>query len=590
MESHPPPLLHRKWLLGTLACLLGYLLLSYSLEKAFRPSTTIVSFPGLHGAAKLTLSGDAEAPSENIVDVSPPSEAAMSPRPTTEAEMVSPQPSAVVENYVDVSPPSEAAMSPRSTAEAEMVSPKPSVTVEMAASAESPSIALLPQQSTSQVTDKEILAAKAAGAARNPAADAAEEGKVAEKKCDIFDGRWVYDRQRYPLYRSHWCPFLSDQVSCQRNGRPDSDYEHWRWQPSGCDLPWSVLLMPSSASSIAPVLLMAVLLLMITNTNMWESLACILYSSVRRKRAYVKWHSSDYKVFRALYQVAGVHTKHHREEMIHTVRAARTPTQCVDAHNCFAISVETRCHIEAVETDLGILSFVFSVKDYDCSVEFFWSPFLVELKEREDHAKVLRVDQLPGSANRWLGADVMVFNTGHWWTHHGKMRAWNYIERREQLTEEMEPNEAFNRALRTWARWVDHSVDHTKTTVFFRSVSPEHKRCVRRDPHSSPLFYFTSSSPTTSTSVEDEILAVPHNYSLKFSILVSEIHGGVGGENHQEDEDAGDVSKHHAAVGVPERCAHSHLHFEAREAPDGGAEAGTGKICRLQPLVSSRIT
>ncbi|RWV84917.1 hypothetical protein GW17_00053336 [Ensete ventricosum] len=573
MESHPPPLLHRKWLLGTLACLLGYLLLSYSLEKAFRPSTTIVSFPGLHGAAKLTLSGDAEAPSENIVDVSPPSEAAMSPRPTTEAEMVSPQPSAVVENYVDVSPPSEAAMSPRSTAEAEMVSPKPSVTVEMAASAESPSIALLPQQSTSQVTDKEILAAKAAGAARNPAADAAEEGKVAEKKCDIFDGRWVYDRQRYPLYRSHWCPFLSDQVSCQRNGRPDSDYEHWRWQPSGCDLPWSVLLMPSIVS--------------------FFDCSCLANGGLV---------ADDYEHEHV--GVAGLHpllvgaaearlrqvAQLRLQGLPSPVRAARTPTQCVDAHNCFAISVETRCHIEAVETDLGILSFVFSVKDYDCSVEFFWSPFLVELKEREDHAKVLRVDQLPGSANRWLGADVMVFNTGHWWTHRGKMRAWNYIERREQLTEEMEPNEAFNRALRTWARWVDHSVDHTKTTVFFRSVSPEHKRCVRRDPHSSPLFYFTSSSSTTSTSVEDEILAVPHNYSLKFSILVSEIHGGVGGENHQEDEDAGDVSKHHAAVGVPERCAHRHLHFEAREAPDGGAEAGTGKICRLQPLVSSRIT
>lgn len=66
---------------------------------------------------------------------------------------------------------------------------------------------------------------------------------------------------------------------------------------------------------------------------------------------------------------------------------------------------------------------VFSLKDYDCSVEFFWSPFLVELKEREDHAKILRLDKLPAEERRWLGADVMVFNTGHWWTHRGKMRA-----------------------------------------------------------------------------------------------------------------------------------------------------------------------
>ncbi|KAG6508530.1 hypothetical protein ZIOFF_033904 [Zingiber officinale] len=63
----------------------------------------------------------------------------------------------------------------------------------------------------------------------------------------------------------------------------------------------------------------------------------------------------------------------------------------------------------------------------------------------------------------------------HWWTHHGKMRAWDYFQLREELTEEMEPVEAFNKALRTWARWVDRNVDPCRT-AFFRSISPEHKR------------------------------------------------------------------------------------------------------------------
>ncbi|EHA8589619.1 putative protein trichome birefringence-like 1 [Cocos nucifera] len=71
----------------------------------------------------------------------------------------------------------------------------------------------------------------------------------------------------------------------------------------------------------------------------------------------------------------------------------------------------------------------------------------------------------------------MVFNTGHWWTHHGKIKGWDYFESRGQLMEEMGVIEAFNKALRTWARWVDRYVDSTKTTVFFRSISPEHKRC-----------------------------------------------------------------------------------------------------------------
>ncbi|KAG6508529.1 hypothetical protein ZIOFF_033903 [Zingiber officinale] len=61
----------------------------------------------------------------------------------------------------------------------------------------------------------------------------------AEEKYNLFEGRWVHDPRRYPPYRSQRCPFLSDQVSCQRSGRPDSDYERWRWQPNGCDLPRS---------------------------------------------------------------------------------------------------------------------------------------------------------------------------------------------------------------------------------------------------------------------------------------------------------------------------------------------------------------
>lgn len=66
-----------------------------------------------------------------------------------------------------------------------------------------------------------------------------------EEKCDIYDGMWVYDPKNYPLYRAHQCPFLSDQVSCQKNGRPDSDYERWRWKPRGCDIPQYVQYFPS---------------------------------------------------------------------------------------------------------------------------------------------------------------------------------------------------------------------------------------------------------------------------------------------------------------------------------------------------------
>ena len=54
---------------------------------------------------------------------------------------------------------------------------------------------------------------------------------------NIFDGKWVYDPTSSPMYNRSQCPFLSDQVSCQRNGRPDFLYEKWSWEAKGCEIP-----------------------------------------------------------------------------------------------------------------------------------------------------------------------------------------------------------------------------------------------------------------------------------------------------------------------------------------------------------------
>lgn len=54
--------------------------------------------------------------------------------------------------------------------------------------------------------------------------------------CNISHGRWVYD-ETYPLYRSKDCPFLDPGFRCEENGRPDTEFMKYRWQPHDCDLP-----------------------------------------------------------------------------------------------------------------------------------------------------------------------------------------------------------------------------------------------------------------------------------------------------------------------------------------------------------------
>ncbi|KAJ1284304.1 hypothetical protein BS78_03G194100 [Paspalum vaginatum] len=253
------------------------------------------------------------------------------------------------------------------------------------------------------------------GAAPAPAPAAAEEEpgeEVEDGECDVYDGEWVVDEAAgYPLYDAAECPFLSGQVACRRNGRPDSGYERWRWRPRGCGARTRL------GGAEALELCRDKRLVFVgdsLNRNMWESLACILYAAVpdRSRTRIIDDDASQYRIFRAM--------------------------------------------------------------DYNCSVEFFWSPFLVKLETEPDQTRALKLDQLPTMLRRTMGANVIVFNTGHWWTHTGKLKAWDHLERDGKMVE-MAGEAAFNRALRTWARWIDQNIDPSRTRVFFRSVSPEHK-------------------------------------------------------------------------------------------------------------------
>ncbi|CAK9134260.1 unnamed protein product [Ilex paraguariensis] len=236
--------------------------------------------------------------------------------------------------------------------------------------------------------------------------------------CNVFDGRWVPD-ESYPLYNASECPFAELGFNCLANRRKDKGYLKWRWKPKSCEIPrFDVLAVLDMLRGRRVVFVGDSL-----SRTQWESMICLLMTGVEDKKS--------------VYEVNG----------------------------------------NKITKQIRYLGVRFS--SFNFTVEFYRSVFLVQPgsvpKRSPKRVKsTLKLDKLDDISTDWIDSDILIFNSGHWWTPAKLFDMGCYFQVGGRMKLGMSITGAFRFALNTWASWVESTINTNRTRIFFRTFESTH--------------------------------------------------------------------------------------------------------------------
>ncbi|KAM0896433.1 hypothetical protein ACQ4PT_023184 [Festuca glaucescens] len=236
-----------------------------------------------------------------------------------------------------------------------------------------------------------------------------------EKECDLSVGRWVYDNTSQPLYSGRNCSFILDEVACEKYGQNDTKYQHWRWQPDGCDL------QRFNATKLLEKLRNKRMVFVgdSINRNQWSSLVCMVESSIPE----------------------GLKMREYNGSLI---------------------------SFKAFEYNATI-DFYWSPLILESNSD---NPIIHRVEYR-----IIRAEKIEKHASAWSNADILVFNSYLWWRkQRADMRMkvmYGTFEDGDAKLDEVEMVEGFEIALKKLTGWLETNIAN-KTKIYFAGSSPTH--------------------------------------------------------------------------------------------------------------------